>query len=238
MNAKNGRAQLNHAQIAKLEAETQSIWLDVKLREEGVKSARLEREMLELTRDRALVDERVWHAQSLFTREYRFSGPISYATREFRDTVTPCIETLTAWARFSPREPIKIILDTPGGDAFAGMTLYGFLDGLKNRGHALTIEGQGLVASMGSILLQVASHRLLGRESMMLIHEVGGSGHGSYGDLQDTMTLLTKLQDRVITIFLAKSKLDRATFVSRWARKDWWLTAAEALEAGFIDEVV
>ena len=49
------------------------------------------------------------------------------------------------------------------------------------------------------------------------------------------MEYVKKLQERILGILAERSTLSRRQIKTRWARKNWWLMADEALELGFVD---
>ena len=64
-----------------------------------------------------------------------------------------------------------------GGYITDGLALYDHLQELKLRGHHLTTIGLGAVASMGPVLLQAGSHRVLGANAFLMLHEASaGTG--------------------------------------------------------------
>src|SRR5579872_7404767 len=69
-------------------------------------------------------------------------------------------------------DPIRFVINSPGGDVFEGLLLYDTIQGIVNSGIKVITEARGLAASMGCILLQDGSERTATRHSRILIHEV------------------------------------------------------------------
>lgn len=67
----------------------------------------------------------------------------------------------------SPEKPITVIMNNPGGDWYHGMAIY---DAMKNSPCECTVKVYGHAMSMGSIILQAASHRILMPNSRFMIH--------------------------------------------------------------------
>ena len=162
---------------------------------------------------------------------YRFSGPVGETSAK------SCMQALEQWSRLDPGCAITLVFSSPGGDVIAGMALWDFLMELKERGHNITTVARGYAASMAGILLQAGDKRIMGAESYLLIHEASFGAVGSFGDVEDTVKWVEKIQERILDIFAARSKLSKAQIKRRWHRRDWWLDSDEALKLGFIDAI-
>jgi ATP-dependent protease ClpP protease subunit len=160
-------------------------------------------------------------------------------------SVAACISRLNIWRRQNPGQAITIIFTSPGGEVVAGMALFDYLTELRADGFHLTCVAHGIAASMAGILLQAGDRRVVGKESWVLIHQVQASAMGSWGDLQDRMKWLDKVQDRILDIFAKRSAAttgksfatQRKLFAKNWERTDWWLSSDECLALGVADEI-
>ncbi len=174
-----------------------------------------------------LAADRHWHV-------YTFNKPVT------ESTVRECINQLTSWVRKASTDEkveIEIIFNSPGGSIVDGFALYDFIRGLGVQGHTITTSALGMAASMAGVLLQAGTTRIMGRQSWLMIHEASFGAVGKIGEVEDTVEWVKKVQDRILDIFAEKSTLSKAKIKSRWTRKDWWLSAEEALDLGFIDEI-
>ncbi len=154
------------------------------------------------------------------------------------ESVREAIRDLSAWSRRAPGRPIRLVLSSPGGSVLDGLALYDFLGELRARGHHLQMLALGTAASMGGVLLQAGTERLLGRNAFVLVHEVRGGAIGTSSSLGDTVEFIGRLEERLLEILAERSALTAAQIRERWGRRDWWLTAQEAVDLGFADAVV
>lgn len=152
-------------------------------------------------------------------------------------SVKLCLETLGNWSRRHKDKPMELILNSPGGSVIYGLALFDYIIGLRKRGHYITVVVLGYACSMGSYLLQAADRRVIGRYSMVMIHELSSAAIGSLAQIQDEAKYLKLLQSQLYDILAERSTLKLQQIKSRCARKDWWLTAEEALALGFVDEI-
>lgn len=207
-----------------------------------LEARKLEVEIRKLDAEATKADAEAWEAvrkrgdqaaSSNAHRTYHFVGEV----RE--GSVKDCIQALDMWSRRDPGEPITLIINSPGGDVIDGLALYDFIvsDLRSDRGHEVTTVTRGYAASMGGVLLQAGSNRLIAPNAYVLIHEVSRGAIGKVSELEDVMDFTKRLQDRLAEILALRSKLDADEVRERWSRKDWWLDADEVVELGFADRV-
>lgn len=154
------------------------------------------------------------------------------------DSVRAAMSTLGAWSRREPGQPITLVLNSPGGRVLDGLALYDFLQRLRTQGHFLRIEVLGRAASMGGVLLQAGDERLLGANAFLLVHEVSGGAEGKSSELGDRVEFYEQMEKRLLAILAGRSGLTVRQIRARWQRKDWWLTAQEAVALGFADGIL
>jgi ATP-dependent Clp endopeptidase proteolytic subunit ClpP len=153
-------------------------------------------------------------------------------------SVKSAMDEIGKWARREPGATIKIVLNSPGGSVLDGLALYDFLKILREDGHRVEVVALGMAASMGGVLLQAGTTRHMGKNSWLLIHEVSAGAIGNVSEMEDQIQFLHKIQDNLVDILAERSTLSARQIKSRWKKKDWWLSAPEALELGFIDETI
>jgi len=148
------------------------------------------------------------------------------------------IETLDTWSRKSPGEPIKIVLNSPGGAVFPGLALFDFLQDIKGRGHQLTVKTIGYAASMGGVLLQAGDERIMSPNSFLMIHEISFGMLGvKLQEAEDEVAFARRLWHKLVHILAERSVYTHAQILRKSKPKDWWIEADEALKAGFIDRI-
>lgn len=212
------------AEAEKARAEARKASAEAVEAEHNAVVAQIARDREAYKRDREL-------AGDAHRRIYRFVSDVSSSS------VKSCMDELTIWSRLEPGCAIEVVFTSPGGEVVAGMALWDFLQELRRDGHHLTTTARGYAASMAGILLQAGDVRVMGKESWLLIHEASFGVAGSFGDVEDRVEWIRKLQGRILDIFAQRSKLSKAAIKRRWHRKDWWIDSDEALKLGFVDEI-
>ena len=100
----------------------------------------------------------------------------------------------------------------------------------------------GEAASMGFYVLQGCYYRIMTPTSTLIIHEpfVPLMLNSNRYALKDAETRMTESGEEMITYEVRRMKMTRAEFNSHinGAGKNWYLTSAEALDAGAVDQIV
>lgn len=162
---------------------------------------------------------------------YRFNTKVS------SDSVKECMENLTEWHRLDPECEIEIIFSSPGGSIIDGFELFDFLQDLRYKGHHITTGTLGYAASMAGILLQAGDVRWVGQQAWVMIHRAAFGAWGKTYEIEDEVKFIQRIEERILDIFTSRSNLSKAKIKRNWDRKDWWISADEALEMNLVDEI-
>jgi len=153
------------------------------------------------------------------------------------------LDALQHWERRDPGEPIHVQIMSPGGSVTDGLAIYDTLMRLRRKGHRVTTHGTGLVASMATVLLQAGDERVLDARAKMMLHEgsitLGGNTSLSLtsGEREDLEAFSKMLTNDIAEILTERANLSKRQLQNKWRRKDWYVTAQEALKLGFVDRV-
>lgn len=165
-------------------------------------------------------------------REFTIDEPL------MPDTVGAYINVLEHWERRDPGQPITIRVNSPGGSVTDGFALFDTILRLRRKGHKITMVGQGMVASMATVLLQAGDERILDKNAWFMIHEGSAGMQGKSRDMRATMRFMDQLEDRILDILAERSKLNKRQIQQRWKdNSEDYMTADEALKLGFVDRV-
>ncbi len=151
--------------------------------------------------------------------------------------VTKCMAELSNWSRRDPGKDIKIVLNSPGGAVLDGLAMYDFILQLRHQGHHIEVIALGVAASIGGVILQAADVRTMGRNSWLLIHEVGSGTTGTVSEMEEDLEFSKRLQDNIVDILAERSTLTTTQIKRKWKKTDFWMNATEALEVGLIDHI-
>jgi len=136
---------------------------------------------------------------------------------------------LTAQVRAMNVDRIHVSINSPGGDVFSGISLYG---ALKSHKAKISTENLGLSASIASVILMAGDEIFLHPQSMVMIHRAWAGAIGSASELRETASILDKIDGQLISIYSEKTKVD-PIIIEGMMEKETWLTAPEAVEMNF-----
>ena len=133
---------------------------------------------------------------------------------------------------------INLRVNSPGGDVFEASAIYNLLkDYAKTNNVEITGYIDGLAASAASFLVLCASKVVMGTGALYMIHNPLSSAYGNVEKLKKQIELLDTVKEAILDIYCTKSKLSREEIAEKMNNEKWF-RANEALEAGFIDEIV
>jgi ATP-dependent Clp endopeptidase proteolytic subunit ClpP len=127
---------------------------------------------------------------------------------------------------------IKLFLNSPGGSVFDGMAICNILAAHRDK---LDIEVVGLAASIASIIALAGRKLTMAEGSYYMIHNPLTIMIGDANELRKTADLLDKMKGEFISTYKKKSGKDEQE-ISDMMDAETWLTASEAIEAGFADD--
>lgn len=132
------------------------------------------------------------------------------------------------------KAPVLVTINSPGGDAFEGIAIYNLL---REHGAKVTVNVLGLAASAASIIAMAGDTIKMGEGAFLMIHSSSGIVIGNEADMRQFAELLASIDSSVAKLYAARSgKSEKA--VIEMMQKETWLSAADAVEAGFADVMV
>jgi ATP-dependent Clp protease protease subunit len=149
------------------------------------------------------------------------------------------LDALVHWDRRDPGQAVDVTINSPGGVITDGLAIYDQLLRMRRAGTHVTTLGTGAVMSMAAVLLQAGDVRRMDRNATLLLHEGSSnfSGNLTVGEQEDAKKYTDLLIGRILDIMAERSTLTKRSIATRWKRRDWHLTADEALKMGFVDEI-
>ena len=135
---------------------------------------------------------------------------------------------------------IVVNIRSTGGDVNDAMLIYEALSAL---GAKITTRCYGYTASAATIIAQAASTgcREIASSALYLVHKSSSAIEGNAADLVERIELLEKTDDRIASLYAARSGREKATFEALMARnggRGLWLSPEEVVEAGLADAII
>jgi ATP-dependent Clp protease protease subunit len=132
---------------------------------------------------------------------------------------------------------INIILNSVGGEVYHGLLVFNTLEDLKQRGIQVTIEARGLCASMGVLILMGATKRVAAKYTRFLLHETSSFTYGKVSEMKEGVQELERLNAMLDEIIIERTKINKKVLEEKTKKREWWLSAEEALKYGIIHEI-
>ena len=136
-----------------------------------------------------------------------------------------------------PGDQIDVHINSPGGNVFAGQAIHNIL---RQNPANVTVYVDGIAASIASIIAMAGNKIVMPPGAMMMIHNPLQLMIGNYfaSELRETADYLDKVRDALVATYQSHCKSKTKDEIVEIMDKTTWLTAAEAVEAGFADEVL
>lgn len=127
-----------------------------------------------------------------------------------------------------------LYLNGPGGSVFDAEEIVNIIQSVfKGK---ITGDGGALVASAYTRIAMICETFTMPENGMFMVHKPSGGVSGTANDLRSYLKLLEDKEKQYLDIYKAKV-IDSAKLEHQWNAGDWWMTAAEAKENGFISDV-
>lgn len=131
-------------------------------------------------------------------------------------------------------EDVTLYVNSPGGDAAGMFAVYDVIQLMRAKVNTTCV---GLAASAGAFLLATGTGiRAATENARIMIHQPLGAAQGQSSDIQIQARQIAYLRDRQNHI-LAERTGKPVDQIARDVDRDFWLSAADAVEYGLIDQV-
>lgn len=135
----------------------------------------------------------------------------------------------------NPNKDIQLYINSPGGSVDAGMGIFDTMRFIRPQVNTICV---GLAASMGAFLLAAGEKgkRYALPHSRIMIHQPLGGVQGQATDMEIVTREILRTKKTLNTI-LAENTGKPFDVVACDTERDYYMTAAEALEYGLIDKI-
>nr|WLJ26378.1 MAG: putative ATP dependent Clp protease [Firmicutes phage HS18] len=131
-------------------------------------------------------------------------------------------------------QDVDIEINSPGGYIYPASEIYTAL--MQHKGNVnITITGRA--ASAASVIAMAGTKVTMSPTAQMMIHNVSASGAGDYRDFEHYAEQLKKSNDTIANAYMIKTGKTREEILKLMDHETWF-TPDEALENGFIDEIL
>lgn len=135
------------------------------------------------------------------------------------------------------KEPITVLVNSPGGVYTSGMAIYDVMQGMKSPIRTICM---GQAASFGAVILCAGTkgRRVAWPHANVMIHQplIAGKVYGPTSDINIEAEQMMKVREELNRI-LAKHTGQPLKKIEADTDRNYYMTAAEAKKYGLVDEV-
>ena len=128
---------------------------------------------------------------------------------------------------------INVRINSPGGDAYAGLAMYNLLAGHSASVH---VKVDGLAASAASVIAMAGDKITMGLASEMMIHYPWVLAIGNSADLRKVADDLAVMDEGFVDFYAQRTGLPKDE-VREMLAAETFLSAKECVDKGFADEM-
>ena len=152
------------------------------------------------------------------------------------DNMSTVVQAQLMYLDSVEKRDIKMHVDSPGGSVKSGLSM---VDVMRYINSDVETINTGMAASMGSILLSSGTKgkRSSLNFSKVMIHQVSSGAQGHVADNRISQ-MESEKYNYILFKMLAENSGRDFQYVLDAARRDKWLNSQEAVDFGFIDEVI
>lgn len=132
-----------------------------------------------------------------------------------------------------PTTPLTVYINSPGGSVWDGLAIH---NTLKRRTATVTVHIDGIALSMGSAIAMAGDFVVMPENALMMIHDPSWCAYGTAEEMRKQADVLDQIRDSLVGIYTAKTGKSAEDIAALMA-EETWMTGAQAVEAGFADEV-
>jgi ATP-dependent Clp protease protease subunit len=149
--------------------------------------------------------------------------------RDWGASAKGLIDALAAMAG----QPVALHINSPGGDVFEARAM---VAAVRAHGAPVTTYIDGLAASAATYLALAGDKVHITDGGLFMVHNSWTLAWGNKHEMRTTADLLDKIDGTIANDYARKTGAS-AEQIAAWMDADTWFTAAEAKDAGFVDEV-
>jgi ATP-dependent Clp protease protease subunit len=132
-------------------------------------------------------------------------------------------------------KPITVLLNSNGGDVYEAL---GIIDYFETLPVPVNIVARGRAMSAAAMILCSATGiRAASKNTTIMMHEASAEIYGKTADLKANADHIDELEDSFYKMLATKSNQPEEFWIKA-CRKDFYMTAAKALEYGLIDQIL
>lgn len=153
-------------------------------------------------------------------------GEVNYSTESLAADITRLSK--------KSKEPIVILIDSPGGSVFSGEKVVSAMEASRADVYTVCV---GMCASMAAIIHQYGTKRLATDRSVLMFHDASGMLGGRVSEMLSLLSLIKRKLEKTNHYIANRAKMPYAEFIALEAN-NFWIDSEDAMEKNLVDDLV
>lgn len=153
----------------------------------------------------------------------------SEVTRSSSDVVIQKLKALD-----TTTDPVFLLINSPGGDVFAGMSVITQMEGMQAPVYTVCTK---VCASMAAFIHQYGTKRYALDRSFLMFHPASGGAEGQLPNMLSMLGTVQRSLDKMNTYIVNKAHITTEEFQKKLAYQ-LWSDGEDSQRDGFVDELV
>jgi ATP-dependent Clp endopeptidase proteolytic subunit ClpP len=128
---------------------------------------------------------------------------------------------------------ITLRINSPGGEVFEGLAIY---NRLREHPGGVEVKIDGIAASMASVIAMAGAPVTMASNALLMVHNPSGLCVGNSDDMRELADMLDKVRGSLTGAYERKTGKSTEE-IGAMMDAETWMTAQEAMDAGFCDEI-
>lgn len=131
-------------------------------------------------------------------------------------------------------DEIDVFISSDGGSVFDGVSIY---NQLKRHSARVITNIDGIAASIASVIAMAGDEVYMAANAQMMIHKAWTVTGGNADELRKQADILDKIdEETIVATYVERSGMDTAEVLNMLS-DETWMSADDAKEYGFIDDI-
>jgi ATP-dependent Clp protease protease subunit len=188
------------------------------------------------------MDEEIFITTEYERRTLRNNRIIIVSSEIDGGTAHEFIEDIHVLLNSPSKEPITIIIASPGGDVFSGIAMIRAIRKAQEKGIKFIGEVHGHACSMAFFLLECCDERVMGTLDVLMAHGITTGFSGDMKNMESETKLLNYWHHELANFVASRCAGEEFSEPGFWYEilrdnTPQWYTAEESKEMGLIDRV-
>lgn len=133
-----------------------------------------------------------------------------------------------------PEDVLEVHINSNGGSVVAGLAIYDLIAALPNKKIAII---EGIAASAATYAPLACNVIRMHSNATFMVHRAEAGLYGTIEDIETDLAYFRELQTKILQVYSARTGVATDELYNAMS-KPIYMTAQQALEAGYIDEII